>query len=530
MKNNSRNIVFLTRIVVISSLLGLGMLTFGLLRTSIPHLMRMFSGAVPFELTHDAVIFAVAMLAIFTALAPLAVILWYLRTHVMRPMLRAERFLEALSRGDTPPPLATMHLTDRKVQSLFSALNLLRDRLRSLNARFENGVAREAELRRELEKYDRMQISLMARLLPETRRSIGVIKGLLLGGEGASDVAERKKLNDLALHRTAALSREIEQLIDISRLGLARWNTPGREPFQLAVFMRELVNRSKVHLEARNISFESGFSGRSPARLQLDRELLYQLLSIMIRAVGRLSVSGSSVKFTCRGDGRSVEFEAACPVSKRIGGDFAASFAEAAESGFTADNIPVELLALGVVHDIAGRIGCALEVRNSGGGAVFVMTLQPEHCLFDSGKLEFASSVEAVSDYSSSRHVRRSADDGRPRRVLMWSDDADEALAVTVVLRQSGILVECHQEREVLERELLAGHCDGVILSPATFDTAPDEIIFHLRKISERPNLTVTVIASQMSDDIFRRLAELDCVSVLITPINYAMLAAAFGA
>ena len=530
MKNNSRNIVFLVRLVVICAIFGLGMLTFGLLRTSIPHLMRMFTGAVPFELTHDAVIFAVAMLAIFTALVPLAAILWYLRVHVMGPMLRAEHFLEALSRGETPPPLATLHLSDRKVQSLLSALNLLRDRLRSLNARFENGVAREAELRRELEKYDRMQITLMARLLPETRRSIGVIKGLLLGADAAADDAERGKLNALAFHRTAALSREIEQLIDISRLGLARWNTPGREPFRLAVFMRELVNRSKVHLEARNISFESGFSGRAPSRLQLDRELLYQLLSIMIRAVGRLSVSGSSVKFTCRGDGHSVEFEAACPVCKRLGGDFAADFAEAAETGFTADNIPVELLALGVVHDIAGRIGCTLEARNSGEGAAFVMTLLPEHCLFDSGKLEFSSGVEAVSDYSSSRHVRRPSSDTRPRRVLMWSDDADEALAVTVILRQSGIQVECHPDRETLEKELLAGHCDGVILSPATFDTDPDEIIFRLRKLSERPNLTVTVIAAQMSDDVFRRLAGLDRVSVLITPINYAMLAAAFGA
>ena len=526
MKNNRRHITLLIHLVIICSVFGLGMLIFGLLRTSIPHLMRMFTGAVPFEFTHDAVIFAVAMLAIFTALVPLAVIVWYLRTHVMRPLLRAERFLEALSRGDTPPPLATLHLVDRKVQSLFSALNLLRDRLRSLNARLENGLAREAELRRELEKYDRMQITLMARLLPETRRSIGVIKGLLLGGEGASDDAEREKLNALALHRTAALSREIEQLIDISRLGLARWNAPEKEPFQLAVFMRELVNRSKVHLEARNISFESGFSGRSPARLQLDRELLYQLLSIMIRSVGRLSASGSSVKFTCRGDGHSVEFEAACPVSKHIGGDFAAGFAAAAESGFTADSIPVELLALGVVHDIAGRIGCTLEARNSGGGAAFVMTLLPEHCLFDTGKLEFASNVE-VGDCAVQH---RSAPDGRPRRVLMWSDDADEALAVTVVLRQSRIQVECHQEREVLERELIAGHCDGVILSPGAFDTDPNEIIFRLRKLAGRPNLTVAVIASQMSDDIFRRLAGLDRVSVLITPINYAMLAAAFGA
>ena len=69
-----------------------------------------------------------------------------------------------------------------------------------------------------------------------------------------------------------------------------------------------------------------------------------------------------------------------------------------------------------------------------------------------------------------------------------------------------------------------------MILSPAAFDTDPDEIIFRLRKLSERPNLTVAVIAAQMSDDVFRRLAGLDRVSVLITPINYAMLAAAFGA
>ena len=530
MKNSRLNIAFLMRTVLVCAVFGLGMLTFGLLRTSIPQLMRMFTGAVPFELTHDAVIFAAAMLSLFLALVPLGVLLWYLRVQVMRPMLQAERYLEELSRGGTPPPLPTLRVTDRRVQSLFSALNLLRDRLRSLNARLENGLAREAELRRELEKYDRMQITLMARLLPETRRSLGVIKGLLIGEGGESDGDERGKLNRQALHRTAALSREIEQLIDISRLGLARWNEPDDEPFLLAVFMRELVNRSKLHFEARNISFESGFSGRPPARLRLDRELLYQLLSIMIRAVGRLSVSGSSIKFTCRGDGHSVEFEAACPVSKRIGDDFAASFAEAAESGFTADNIPIEILALGVVHDIAERIGCSLAVRKAGDGADFVMKLLPEHCLFDSGKLEFASVVEAVPDCAAVRRPSRTASGERRRRVLMWSDDADEAQAVTVVLGQSGILVERQPDRAGLERELLNGSCDGVILSTGAFDTDPNEIVFHLRKISGRPNLAVTVIASQMSDEIFRRLAELDRVTVLIMPINYAMLAAAFGA
>ena len=240
--------------------------------------------------------------------------------------------------------------------------------------------------------------------------------------------------------------------------------------------------------------------------------------------------TGSSIKFTCRGDGHSVEFEAECPVSKHIGDDFAASFAEAAEAGFTADNIPIEILALGVVHDIAERIGCSLAVRKAGEGADFVMTLLPEHCLFESGKLEFASSVESVPDCAAVRRPYRAAAGERPRRVLMWSDDADEALAVTVVLGESGIRVERQTDYAGLEKELLNGRCDGVILSTGAFDTDPNEIVFRLRKLSGRPNLAVTVIASQMSDDIFRRLAELDRVSVLIMPINYAMLAAAFGA
>ena len=530
MKNSRYRIIFLLFLVLVCAGSGIAMLLFGLLRTAIPELRRMFSGDLPFELTHDAVIFAVAMLTLLMALIPGAAVLWYWRFQMLHPLRRAEEFLEQLSRGDTPPPLPTGVLASRRMQTLFSELNLLRDRLRSLNARLENGLAREAELRRDMEKYDRMQIELMARLLPETRRSIGVIKGLLLASKNCPDEAERYELGNRAFHRTMALSREIERLIDFSRLGLARWNRQPREgAFDAAVFMRELVNRSKTHLLARNISFESGFSGRPPSRFKLDRELLYQLLSIMIRAVGRLSASGSVVKFVCRGDGRRAEFEVSCPVCNRLDENVADRLAEAMEDGFSSDHIPVEVLALGVAQDIARRIGCSLQVRPAPGGADLVMELHPELCIFDVDKLEFSSFEEHGGDAPAVRRPEAVRAGARRRSVLLWSDDADESLAVTSVLRKSGIDVRCFADLGDLEKTLLASRCDGVILSPGSFGTDPCELVFRLRRLVGRPNLAVTVLSPQMSDEMYRRLGDLDRVSVLIMPVNYEMLAAAFG-
>ena len=528
-KDSRIRIILLLFLIMVCAVSGAGMLIVGLLRTSIPHLRRMLCGEIPFELTHDAVIFAAAMLSLFMALVPGAAIFWYLRFQVMRPLRRAEEFLEQLSRGSTPAPLPTGELASRRIQTLFSELNLLRDRLRSLNARLEHGLAHEAELRRELEKYDRMQITLMARLLPETRRSIGVIKGLLLGGEPESTDDERGELYSRALHRTAALSREVERLIDFSRLGLARWNDPRSELFEVAPFMRELVNRSKAHLRARNISFESGFSGRPPGRLQIDRELLYQLLSIMIRAVGRLSAAGSSVKLTCRGDGHSAEFEVSCPVCDRLSGDFAARLAEAADSGFTSDKLPVEMLALGVVQDIAGRLGCRLTVRRIDGGADLVMELPHELCHFESDKLEFFSLEERGDETPPERSSVRRGGENRNRCVLMWSEDEDETLAISAVLSRHNIRVKCFPVFADIEAELPREHYDGVILSPGSFGVDPGELVFRLRRLVGRPNLAVTVLSPQMSDEMFRRLADLDRVSVLIMPINYEMLASAFG-
>ncbi|MBQ6352241.1 MAG: hypothetical protein IJJ28_03115, partial [Lentisphaeria bacterium] len=81
-----------------------------------------------------------------------------------------------------------------------------------------------------------------------------------------------------------------------------------------------------------------------------------------------------------------------------------------------------------------------------------------------------------------------------------------------------------------LEKTLVESRCDGVILSPGSFGTDPCELVFRLRRLVGRPNLTVAILSPQMSDEVYRKLGDLDRVSVLIMPINYEMLAAAFGA
>ena len=527
MKISHKSIVWLLCIILACVVSGIAMLLFGLLRTAIPHLHKMFTGEIPFDITHDAVLFATAMLILLLALIPAAFFFWCWHYQVLAPLHRAEEFLERLSLGETPPPLPTAGMASRRIQTLFSELNLLSDRLRSLSARLERAIAHEAELRDDLEKYDRMQIELMARLLPETRRSIGVVKGLLLGSMDCSDEAERHELCDRAFHRITSLSREIERLIDFSRLGLARWNAPRQDVFDTAVFMRELVNRSKTHLQARNISFESGVSGRPPVRLKLDRELLYQLLSIMIRAVGRLSVSGSAVKFVCRGDGRNAEFEVSCPVCDRMEGDLAAKLSEVMAGGASAaEETPVEVMALGVVQEISRRLRCELHVRTVPGGADLVMELPTEACVFEQDKLEFSS----FEEYGGAPAERRRPKAAPVRRdVFLWSEDPDESLAISSVLRPCGIFVRCFSSLDKLESELEESGCDGLILSPGSFGVDPCELVFRLRKRAGRPNLAITVLSPQMSDPVYRKLGDLDRVSVLIMPINYEMLAAAFG-
>ena len=98
------------------------------------------------------------------------------------------------------------------------------------------------------------------------------------------------------------------------------------------------------------------------------------------------------------------------------------------------------------------------------------------------------------------------------------------------MLKRSGISVSCFASIGKLEKALTSSRCDGVILSPGSFGCDPCELVFRLRKLSGRPNLAITVLSPQMSDEMYRKLGDLDRVSVLIMPINYEMLAASFGA
>lgn len=64
------------------------------------------------------------------------------------------------------------------------------------------------------------------------------------------------------------------------------------ESFNTADFLRELTERSTLSLQAREMTLVNHFSSSAPQGVRTDRELLFQLMNILIRAVAGRRLRG----------------------------------------------------------------------------------------------------------------------------------------------------------------------------------------------------------------------------------------------
>ena len=94
---------------------------------------------------------------------------------VVRPVRDASAFADRLANGEYPARLSEKGMTNNEIQTLFTALNLLRDRQQNLNSKLKLSLAREAELRRGAEAHSQLQLRIIARMLPEMRVPLGSI-------------------------------------------------------------------------------------------------------------------------------------------------------------------------------------------------------------------------------------------------------------------------------------------------------------------------------------------------------------------
>ena len=220
--------------------------------------------------------------------------------QVVLPVRIAAEFADKLANGEFPDRLSEERKANDEIQTLYTALNLLRDRQQNLNSKLKLSLSREADMRRGAESYSLLQLKIIARMLPEMRIPLGSIKGfsriLMLELEsGKPDRAEIGRLLEETGHRVGALSRQIDRLVDIAELDRDRWERAEVVEFDTAEFMRELVAFNQISLQEREVMLVNHFSASAPERLVLDRELLHQLLIIMILAVGRAAAAGETL-------------------------------------------------------------------------------------------------------------------------------------------------------------------------------------------------------------------------------------------
>ncbi len=493
----------------------------------LPYLSRVLSSGDPEDL-----FLAIMLGALLCWMLATSVLMWIILRRVLRPVLEAERFATALAAGDKVGALSTAQITDDEVRSLYVALNSLRDRQQNLARKFKIGLAREVEQRLEIERYDGLQLSIVSRMLPETRRSLGMIKALalleyqVLSRDSGGANAERAELQLRLLRKVGALSREIEQVFDLSRLDRERWRNPHDDEFLTAEFIRDLVNRCKMPLGFREVGFSTRYSSGVPDRLRIDRELLFQLMNILIRAVGRATAAGGAVKFGCFVENRQVVFEVrdsgGSGCRENLAEKFNAMLAVADEDFACPPEAGSGVLGLGIVRDIAGRIGCRLEVGSDAESHTVVRFRLPSSASVTE-KSDFSTETRPVSSgMIPGDDPRLTTVSGTRRlRVMICDDDVGEADVYARLLNASGVDSRLLKTVGELEKAVAAESCDAVILIETAFD--PDELPARLRRLAGR-RLPLVVIASQFSEEQFRRLVGQGRVWCLNMPLNYQLL------
>ncbi len=455
---------------------------------------------------------------------------------VVRPVRDASAFADLLANGEYPARLSEKGMSNNEIQTLFTALNLLRDRQQNLNSKLKLSLAREADLRRGAEAHSQLQLRIIARMLPEMRVPLGSIKGfsriLMLDlNTKDADRAEMQRLLEEICHRVGSLSRQIERLYDIALLDRERWTRAEAVEFDTAEFMRELAAFNQISLQEREVTLVNRFSASAPERLVLDRELLQQLLIIMILAVGRAAAPGETLVLYCLREEGKVVFEVRdskhAPLREPLVEPYREFEASMDPEGLAAESLSISILGLVFARDLAARLGGMLQVGTApDAGAVLRFELS-DGCVVKSSEFRHGRNTSGRVEFS---REKKRVDGGErrrretPVRVLHGSDVADAPYLLRRLLGPENIEVDSFRNASELVERAKESEYDCLILSPTLKNCELRALIEELRQVSGRRDLPAVVVCSVFPEGLRRELEMLDRVFLLNVPVNFALL------
>ena len=317
-------------------------------------------------------------------------------------------------------------------------------------------------------------------------------------------------------------SRELDFISDIAKLERKTWNSPVIAPFSSTSLIQELTDRCSVSLQARNIKFCCEYQSGLPESLNGCRELLYQLLHLLVRFVSRSLAGNSQVTFAASGRKGDAVFEIRdrnCDEHREL---LAANYLKASERGDIPDpeKCSLSVIGLEIVRNIAEKTGCSLEVE-SGNGSLTILRLIVPGSAADHTNGALAGIVRHET-----RFTPAPADEDEQLTVLMSAEDHEEAAAVAMLLAHSNIkIVSFPDNSTLLQNVEKTPDVSGIIIAaPFTQDSPPQSYIPQIRRLAGVSVLPVLVITPVYSKELALELAAIPQVTGLVQPLNYAQV------
>ena len=451
------------------------------------------------------------------------------RKSFFRAISDIGNFTDQMGSGKIPEPLVLPR--DEDISRLYMLLNYLRDRQQSMNGKLSSAIERESSLRKEIEFYDSLLFGALNRLLSSAGQSLSIIKGFqlcIMDDAGLSDEERRKYLLS-ALRRIGALTREIDLGSDLLHLDRDRISNRIESELSTSSLYQELSDRCTRSLAARKITLSGSYNASVPGCLRADRELLSEILMLMLKMIGRITKTGSSVIFNVSGAGRKVIFEVGVARNSENLEELAENYrkfkANSDPSGMLPVSCTLNVIGLEIIRQIATYTGSPFTVSSD---EKFSTRLELVlECGFDAdpGKHGGSSSLSRT-DSSTLPDVQESRESARHKLRIMLADaDPDECTVLKHLMKREDIeLSTCTEEKNLLAAigEL---PFDGVLLAPPFSGNSAPELIRKLRKESGWSRLPVVVISPDFSDELLFELSELPRVKHLDMPLNYEHLA-----
>ncbi len=462
----------------------------------------------------------------------LVLLLRQYRRVLARPLNEAAEFADRLVEGEPVEALTFGRNSNEEIRALGASLNLLRDRQLTLQHKLEWALAREGEVRREIERYDSLQLRILNRMLPDLHPMYGIIKGLTLLIQGALDRKETPEPEDFQeiLRQVGRLSRYTDRMVDISQFNRERWNNQVIEDFEAAAFNREVIERNLPLLEAREISLVNHFSASAPHSIRMDRRLLMQLVTLLVRVVGRCVARGESIVFTCFKERHVVIWEfkdlRRLPPQEAVVESFHHYIANLDPAQPYPEGGSLGVLALCFARDLAALLGGSLQVLSTPQShMVLRFEIDEIDCVAIGRSIERSLRSTRQMGAPLLDERRMAAERGSEAiRVLLYDENLAEIRVIPRVLALENIDADTVESVEAL-RNLSEFNYDAALMIRSNREEELADLIEELRRAAGRRDLPVIVATNRVSEELYRRLRELDRVWQMTQPLNFTLLA-----